>query len=98
MDISHNFIYLDLTTEEFYRYYIDTEKTIHHQSIIFGVRELDDVEFTQFCLNTTIPIDLPNIFNSSRNFTENYELRTYTSGCLYLDQKNNWRSDGLKVK
>lgn len=89
--------YLDLTNEQFFRYYIDNEQTLNHQSIIFGIRELDGTEYTEFCLNATIPNDLPSIFNSSMNFTENYEIRTYTSGCLYLDDKNNWRSDGLKV-
>jgi hypothetical protein len=31
------------------------------------------------------------------NFTSNYELRIYTSGCYYLDTNNNWQSDGLVV-
>ncbi len=39
----------------------------------------------------------PPITNKRFNFTSNYELRVYTSGCYYLDQNNQWKSDGLVV-
>jgi len=39
----------------------------------------------------------PPITNERFNFTSNYELRIYTSGCYYLDSNNNWQSDGLLV-
>jgi hypothetical protein len=41
-------------------------------------------------------ITLP-ISDQSSNFTSNYELRVYTSGCYYLDSNNNYQSDGLLV-
>jgi hypothetical protein len=31
------------------------------------------------------------------NFTSNYKLRIYTSGCYYLDSNNNYQSNGLLV-
>ena len=39
---------------------------------------------------------LPN-FDTSFNFSSDYRLRIYTSGCYYLDRDQNWRSDGLWV-
>ena len=37
------------------------------------------------------------ISDQSLNFTANYALRMFTSGCYYLDANNHWRSDGLRV-
>ena len=45
------------------------------------------------CSNSSI--NNPPITNQRFNFTSNYELRIYTSGCYYLDSNNNWQSDGL---
>ena len=36
-------------------------------------------------------------FGEAFNFTSDYEIRTYTSGCYYLDSNNHWQSDGLIV-
>ncbi|CAF1144423.1 unnamed protein product [Adineta ricciae] len=33
----------------------------------------------------------------SNGFTANYQLRTYASGCYYLDEQNQWNSHGLLV-
>ncbi|CAF4409745.1 unnamed protein product, partial [Adineta steineri] len=50
-----------------------------------------------YCLNnSSINTSLP-ITDESINFTSNYELRIYTSGCYYLDENNSWKSDGLIV-
>ena len=48
-----------------------------------------------FCSNSQMKS--PPITNERFNFTSNYELRIYTSGCYYLDSNNNWQSDGLLV-
>ena len=47
------------------------------------------------CSNQSI--NTPPITDKSFNFTSNYQLRIYTSGCYYLDSNNNWQSDGLIV-
>jgi hypothetical protein len=83
------------SSDTIYTYFIDNQKTIGHQSVIFGLRELNSSEINNFCFNSTI-IN-PPITNQRFNFTSNYELRTYTSGCYYLDTNNNWQSDGLLV-
>jgi hypothetical protein len=42
-------------------------------------------------------LDNLSFINEKNNFTSDFELRIYTSGCYYLDQYNNWQSDGLLV-
>ena len=49
-----------------------------------------------FCSNLSLNSN-PPITNERFNFTSNYQLRVYTSGCYYLDQNNQWKSDGLMV-
>jgi hypothetical protein len=68
--------------------------TINHESLIFGLRELNSTEMNDFCSNQSI--NNPPISDEPFNFTSNYKLRIYTSGCYYLDS-NNWQSNGLLV-
>jgi hypothetical protein len=63
--------------------------------VIFGLRELNATEIDDFCSNQSI--NNPPISDQPFNFSSNYELRTYTSGCYYLDSNNQWQSDGLIV-
>ena len=50
---------------------------------------------TNVCSN--VSITHPPIADHRFNLTSNYELRIYTSGCYYLDETNQWKSDGLVV-
>ncbi len=84
-----------MTNKSVYTYFIDNQKTVGHQSVIFGVRELTSSEIINVCSNSSIT--QPPITNDHFNFTSDYELRIYTSGCYYLDANNNWQSDGLVV-
>jgi hypothetical protein len=84
-----------LTNESIYTFFIDNQKTVGHQSVIVGLRELNLTEMTHVCSNSSIT--QPPITNDHFNFTSDYELRIYTSGCYYLDVNNNWQSDGLVV-
>ena len=81
---------LDLTNASSYSYFINNEKTMNHQTVVFGLRELNIV-----CSHASITS--PPITNDRSNFTFNYALRVYTSGCYYLDSNNRWKSDGLIV-
>ncbi|CAF1191151.1 unnamed protein product [Adineta steineri] len=85
----------NLTNESIYTYFIDNQQTSGHQSIIFGLRELNSTEIRDYCSNSQLTS--PPITNQRFNFTSNYELRLYTSGCYYLDENNQWKSDGLLV-
>jgi hypothetical protein len=84
-----------MTNENIYTYFIDNQRTFGHQSVIIGLRELNSTEIINICSNSSI--DNPPITNEKFYFTSNYELRIYTSGCYYLDENNNWQSDGLIV-
>ncbi|CAF1293793.1 unnamed protein product, partial [Adineta steineri] len=87
----------NLTNDDIYRYFIDNQQPPGHQSLIFGMRELNSTEMNNYCLNnSSINMSLP-ITDEPYDFTSNYELRIYTSGCYYLDENNNWKSDGLIV-
>ena len=77
---------LNLTSEGLYTYYLDNEQTLNHRFIVFGLRELNSTEFTT-------PLMLTDRFD----FTSNYQLRIYTSGCYYLDKQNQWKPNGLRV-
>ncbi|CAF1616393.1 unnamed protein product [Adineta ricciae] len=81
-----------------YQYLLDNSQTANHTSAMFGIRELNQTEFVQYCPNnasfgnSTVPVT-----DSPANFSANYYIRVYTSGCYYLDKSYNWRSDGLMV-
>ena len=78
-------------------YFLDNQQTASHRSIIFGIRQLTTTEANRWCTNSSSQSDPPRSDQPFR-FTENYELRLYTSGCYYLDADHRWRSDGLLVK
>ncbi|CAF0795704.1 unnamed protein product [Adineta steineri] len=87
---------INLTNDNIYTYFIDNQLTVNHQSFIFGLRELNSTEIDEFCSNQSI-INNPPISDKPFNFTSNYQVRTYISGCYYFDSDNNWQSDGLLV-
>ncbi|CAF1543304.1 unnamed protein product, partial [Rotaria sordida] len=70
-------------------------RTQSHQSLVFDLRELNSTESVNYCSNSQL-IN-PPITNKRFNFTSNYELRIYISGCYYLNKNNQWKSDGLRV-
>ena len=86
---------IDLTSDDLYVYYINNEQLSHHQSLIYGLRELTLKEYEDICVKNSSK-DY-SIGNEGSTFTSNYFLRIYTSGCYYLDRFNNWQSDGLIV-
>lgn len=83
--------------DNLYRYFIDNQHTLSHQTIIIGLRELTIIEFENYCLNNFSITNPMIIFNTSSNFSSDYELRLYTSGCYYIDMNNDWKTDGLLV-
>ncbi|CAF4139161.1 unnamed protein product, partial [Adineta steineri] len=43
----------NLTNDDIYRYFIDNQQTPNHQSLIFGIRELNSTEMNTYCLNNS---------------------------------------------
>ena len=95
MCVDELYFHLDLTNDNVYNYFLNNQQTFGHQSIIFGVRELDATEYQNSCQNQSVKS--PPITNQPFNFSSNYEVRTYTACCYYLDANNIWRTDGLLV-
>ena len=94
---AHLRLCLDLDREGIYTHFLDNTQTPNHHSIVYGIRELTRAESDQFCV--TQAQDAPSSFdNQPAEFTSNYEIRYYQSGCFYLDSNNNWQSDGLTVR
>lgn len=85
----------NLSDENIHKYFIDNQQTSDHRSILFGIRELDSAEIQSFNTRSSLPSS--SITRRKLNFTDDYELRLYTSGCYYLDENNNWKSDNLLV-
>jgi len=79
-----------------YRYFLDNEQTERHESFIVGIRELTLDEDFNYCSNNLSMNILP-VTDNRYNFTCDYELRIYSSGCYYLNENNEWQSDGLRV-
>ena len=84
------------TTANFHYYYLDNQQTRNHQSIIFGLRELNSSQTEICCSNNNSPTN-PPITNDKFHFTSNYQLRVYSSGCYFLDKNNQWNDQGLRV-
>lgn len=79
-----------------YTYYIDNRQTAGRTALTFKLHEFISSELPTICQNRSK--DHPPIFTEPADFTSEYYLRIYSSGCYYLDQNNNWQSDGLWVR
>ena len=88
---------LDLTQEGLFAHSIDSEIVSDHQSITFGLRELDSMEIVDLC-STSIVHESPPILYRSFLFSSDFYLRTYLSSCYFLHSSNQWNSQGLRVK
>ena len=89
---------VDSTNDTIYRYFLDNRRTVNHQSLIFGLRELNWNETLQYCFNSSLSTAQSPITSEGIHFTADYELRIYTAGCYYVDANHKWKSDGLTVR
>ena len=85
-----------LCPKDFHSFFIDNEQTRNHKSLVFGLRELNSSEILLYCLNNNPQLN-PPITNERFNFTSNYKLRVYSSGCYFLDENNEWNDRRLRV-
>ena len=84
---------IDSSNESFFTFFLDNHQTLNHRSIIFGLRELTSQEMNNRSSNDSLPIT-----DQPFHFTAPYGLRLFTSGCFYLDDNQQWQSDGLVVR
>jgi polycystin 1L2 len=69
--------------------------------VTFGIRELNQTEHYLYCDNnqTILLTNEPPLLISYLNFTNDFLLRVFTSGCYYFNSNDNtWSSYGLEVQ
>ncbi|CAM4771183.1 unnamed protein product [Rotaria magnacalcarata] len=81
-----------------YSYFLDNIQTLNHAYAMFGIRELNASEYHSHCIKYV------NASNSAVlvkdeivNFTSNYQLRSYSSACYYLDASLYWDTQNMLV-
>jgi polycystin 1L2 len=63
----------------------------------YGIRELNSSETNSYCSNKMALNSIPLIQNPV-NFTNDFLIRTYTSGCYYYDTySGKWFADGITL-
>jgi len=63
----------------------------------YGIRELNSSETTSYCSNGMSLNSIPLIQNPV-NFTSDFLIRSYTSGCYYYDTPSGkWFADGITL-
>ncbi len=66
----------------------------------YGIRELNANEFNSYCSNSSTTTSVPKVplISALVNFTSDFLIRTYTSGCYYFDTTSGkWLSDGMNL-
>ena len=89
------FVCVDLTSDGLYTFFLDNEQVAQHTAIVIGLRELNSIEAFRLC--QTPSNDFPSVSKEAFHFSSDYFLRSYLSGCYYLDANHQWQSDGLLV-
>jgi hypothetical protein len=63
----------------------------------YGIRELSQIDNDILCSNKSFLISFPQI-HSQVNFTSDFMIRSYSSGCYYYDTKSGkWFSKGVDI-
>jgi hypothetical protein len=63
----------------------------------YGIRELNSSEIDFYCLKNNTSTSLP-LIQSQVNFTNDFLVRTYTSGCYFYDSNTGkWLANGMKL-
>jgi hypothetical protein len=92
------FAVLALTTDGFFTFALDHRETQSRQSVIFGLRQLTHNEANTACSPTLT--NTPSVLVTTDqpfNFTANYFLRIFSSGCYFIDAEQRWQTTGMKV-
>ena len=65
----------------------------------FSIRELDSNEMHLYCSkNKSISVSTPPLSQAKANFTSDFMLRAYSSGCYYYDvNTGKWSSNGMDI-
>ena len=98
--------YVTLSNDSFYLFFLNSAQVNGHKGFVgYGIRELTSSELNTYCIpsvNNTNKLSLkspPLLANSDKiNFTKDFLLLSYTSGCYYYESASGkWSSHGTEV-
>jgi hypothetical protein len=65
--------------ESYYSLFRNMNQTNNYKGIVsFGIRELNETQFDNYCLNNQTNITIPPLLDHSLNFTSDFSLRYYS--------------------
>jgi hypothetical protein len=98
--------YVTLFNESFYLFFLNSSQVNGYKGFVgYGIRELTPSEINTYCIpsvNNTNKLNLksaPLLATTNKiNFTNDFYLLSYTSGCYYYDSASGkWTSYGMEV-
>ena len=65
----------------------------------YSIRELDSNDISLYCSkNKSLSMSSPPLSQTKMNFTSDFMLRAYSSGCYYYDvNTGKWSSSGMDI-
>ena len=89
---------ITLNNESFFLFFQNMTEINGFKGFVgYGIRELDSNETSLYCSNAAlIPQTFP-LIHTQVNFTSDFMIRTYTSGCYFFDtETGKWSSNGIE--
>ena len=89
----------DNNNESYYRFFLNMSQVNGFKGFVgFSIRELNSYEMNLYCNESSNKIKSFPLLRKNHNFTSDFMLRTYSSGCYYYDPlKNEWSSEGVDI-
>jgi hypothetical protein len=88
---------IDMSHDNHFVYFINSGQTSGRESIILGLRQLNETELIAAC-SPAANLSDPLVSDAPYNFTTDYEIRLYLSACYFYDRvTKQWKSDGMTV-
>ena len=91
---------MTVDNESYYSFFLNASQVKGYKGFVgFGIRELNTTELSKYCINSnSATLKSPPLIQNQINFTSDFKLRTFTSGCYFYDvDSGKWCSDGLEV-
>ena len=96
--LSNNFLILKDPSVSYHVFFQNMTQVNGYKGFVgYSIRELSSNEINQYCPNKT-KLDKPPSIQARVNFTSDFMLRTYSSGCYSYDvNSGKWSSNGMDV-
>jgi len=92
-----------MENESYHTFFQDMREISGFKGFVgYSIRELNNDERKIYCESNSIPtvkVKLLPLIKNQINFTANFMILTYTSGCYYYDSNNGkWSSHGVEIQ